>query len=192
MPTCRFCSISAIVISPSDLPAAQLVRQSAELGIVADLRARSARGFLLQGPTQAESVLQAAAELLADTVVERYRVFAVGPSDVEPSNGRAASLVVHVLPKPGVMDSAAESVRRASKVPIVLLTARGMPEDRIRGLSIGADDYVAKPFEPRELLLRIASILRRAKPATAPPAGADPSEDPTLTAAPLADRHPPR
>jgi two-component system phosphate regulon response regulator OmpR len=57
--------------------------------------------------------------------------------------------------------SLAESVRRSSKVPIVLLTARGMPEDRIRGLSIGADDYVPKPFEPAELALRINAILRR-------------------------------
>lgn len=57
--------------------------------------------------------------------------------------------------------SLAESVRRGSKVPIILLTARGMPEDRIRGLSIGADDYVAKPFEPAELTLRINAILRR-------------------------------
>jgi two-component system phosphate regulon response regulator OmpR len=46
-------------------------------------------------------------------------------------------------------------------VPIVLLTARGMPEDRIRGLQIGADDYVPKPFEPAELTLRINAILRR-------------------------------
>src|SRR5690242_18931989 len=57
--------------------------------------------------------------------------------------------------------SLAESVRKASKVPIVLLTARGLAEDRIRGLSIGADDYVAKPFEPAELALRINAILRR-------------------------------
>lgn len=57
--------------------------------------------------------------------------------------------------------SLAESVRRNSKVPIILLTARGMPEDRIKGLSIGADDYVAKPFEPAELTLRINAILRR-------------------------------
>ncbi|MFT3727648.1 MAG: response regulator transcription factor [Terricaulis sp.] len=57
--------------------------------------------------------------------------------------------------------SLAESVRKTSRVPIVLLTARGMPEDRIRGLSIGADDYVAKPFEPAELALRINAILRR-------------------------------
>lgn len=56
----------------------------------------------------------------------------------------------------------AQSVRKNSNVPIVLLTARGMPEDRIKGLSIGADDYVAKPFEPAELTLRINAILRRA------------------------------
>lgn len=52
-------------------------------------------------------------------------------------------------------------LRRDFSVPILLLTARGEPEDRIRGLESGADDYLVKPFEPRELLLRIASILRR-------------------------------
>lgn len=57
--------------------------------------------------------------------------------------------------------SLAESVRKNSSVPIVLLTARGMAEDRIKGLQIGADDYVAKPFEPAELALRINAILRR-------------------------------
>ncbi len=57
--------------------------------------------------------------------------------------------------------SLAEFVRRGSSVPIVLLTARGMAEDRIKGLSIGADDYVPKPFEPAELVLRINAILRR-------------------------------
>jgi two-component system phosphate regulon response regulator OmpR len=54
------------------------------------------------------------------------------------------------------------NLRRESSVPILLLTARGQPDDRIAGLEAGADDYLAKPFEPRELLLRISSILRRA------------------------------
>ena len=54
-----------------------------------------------------------------------------------------------------------ESLRRQSRVPILLLTAMGEPEDRIVGLEHGADDYLVKPFEPRELLLRIGSILRR-------------------------------
>ncbi|HAF79649.1 MAG TPA: DNA-binding response regulator, partial [Brevundimonas sp.] len=48
-----------------------------------------------------------------------------------------------------------------SKTPVLLLTARGDPEDRIEGLSRGADDYMSKPFEPRELALRIDAILRR-------------------------------
>ena len=59
------------------------------------------------------------------------------------------------------------AVRERSETPILLLTARGEAEDRIRGLSLGADDYLAKPFEPEELVLRIHSILRRARPALA-------------------------
>jgi two-component system, OmpR family, phosphate regulon response regulator OmpR len=57
-----------------------------------------------------------------------------------------------------------EKIRAASNVPILLLTARGLPEDRIEGLERGADDYLSKPFEPRELLLRITALLRRAHP----------------------------
>src|SRR5579863_7135043 len=50
------------------------------------------------------------------------------------------------------------------RTPILILTARGLPDDRIEGLSLGADDYLAKPFEPQELVLRIEAILRRAGP----------------------------
>ena len=53
------------------------------------------------------------------------------------------------------------SLRETSATPVLLLTARGETEDRIRGLEAGADDYLVKPFEPRELLLRINAILRR-------------------------------
>ena len=56
-----------------------------------------------------------------------------------------------------------------SSVPILMLTARDAAESRIRGLEIGADDYLSKPFEPRELSLRIANILKRAQPAPSPP-----------------------
>jgi two-component system, OmpR family, phosphate regulon response regulator PhoB len=52
-------------------------------------------------------------------------------------------------------------------VPIIMLTARGEESDRIRGLETGADDYVTKPFSPRELLARVAAVLRRVRPALA-------------------------
>jgi two-component system phosphate regulon response regulator OmpR len=63
-----------------------------------------------------------------------------------------------------------ESLRRnqAQPVPILLLTARSAPEDRIAGFEAGADDYLGKPFEPRELVLRIRALLRRAPPPPPP------------------------
>jgi len=57
------------------------------------------------------------------------------------------------------------SLRQTSAVPILMLTAMGESDDRINGLEQGADDYLPKPFEPRELLLRIHNILKRAQPA---------------------------
>ena len=62
----------------------------------------------------------------------------------------------------------AKSLRETSAVPILMLTAKAETESRITGLEIGADDYMPKPFEPRELSLRIASILRRTIVAPAP------------------------
>jgi two-component system phosphate regulon response regulator PhoB len=56
---------------------------------------------------------------------------------------------------------------RTANVPIIMLTARGEESDRIRGLDTGADDYVTKPFSPRELLSRVAAVLRRVRPALA-------------------------
>src|SRR3712207_3759960 len=61
------------------------------------------------------------------------------------------------------------AIRRASSVPILMLTARGTEADRIVGLELGADDYVVKPFSGAEVIARIRAILRRAEPA---PAGA--------------------
>jgi two-component system, OmpR family, phosphate regulon response regulator OmpR len=60
-----------------------------------------------------------------------------------------------------------KSVRGTSSVPVLILTAKGEAEDRIKGLECGADDYLAKPFEPRELLLRVSALLRRAAPPAA-------------------------
>ncbi|WP_126173989.1 phosphate regulon transcriptional regulator PhoB [Altericroceibacterium xinjiangense] len=57
--------------------------------------------------------------------------------------------------------------KRTAHVPIVMLTAREAEDDRVRGLETGADDYITKPFSPRELLARVAAVLRRVRPALA-------------------------
>jgi two-component system, OmpR family, phosphate regulon response regulator OmpR len=62
------------------------------------------------------------------------------------------------------------AIRAGSTVPVLMLTARDEKESRIKGLELGADDYLAKPFEPRELSLRIANILKRAQPPAPAPA----------------------
>ncbi len=68
-----------------------------------------------------------------------------------------------MMPGQNGYDFAAE-LRKTSDVPILMLTAKGEPEDRIEGLEQGVDDYLSKPFEPRELLLRIGSVMRRTLP----------------------------
>lgn len=60
-------------------------------------------------------------------------------------------------------------LRRLRDIPVIFLTARDAEADRVLGLEIGADDYVAKPFSPRELVARVRAVLRRAQPASASP-----------------------
>ncbi|WP_441248479.1 response regulator transcription factor [Kitasatospora sp. McL0602] len=62
------------------------------------------------------------------------------------------------------------ATEHGATLPVVMLTAKGDEADRILGLELGADDYVTKPFSPRELVLRVQSVLRRARAATPPPA----------------------
>jgi two-component system phosphate regulon response regulator OmpR len=86
--------------------------------------------------------------------------------DASDARGKLTSftfdLIVLDLMMPGESGlSLAADLRRRSGVPILMLTAMGEPEDRIAGLEQGADDYMVKPFEPRELLLRLGNILRR-------------------------------
>ena len=61
--------------------------------------------------------------------------------------------------------SACREIRRFSQVPLLMLSARGEEYDRIHGFELGVDDYVVKPFSPRELMMRVAAILKRAAPA---------------------------
>ena len=65
-----------------------------------------------------------------------------------------------------------KAIRRTRSTPVILLTARTAEIDRVLGLEIGADDYVAKPFSPRELAARVKAVLRRSRPATDKPAEA--------------------
>ncbi|MFG1404291.1 response regulator [Xanthobacter sediminis] len=88
---------------------------------------------------------------------EMREILAAGPVD----------LIILDIMLPGIsgLDLCRE-IRRTSEVPIIMLTARGSDVDRIVGLELGADDYLAKPFNPRELLARIHAVLRRMRPAS--------------------------
>ena len=78
----------------------------------------------------------------------------------------APDLVVLDLGLPDVPgETVARELRATSPTPILMLTAKSSEEDRIRGLELGADDYVTKPFSPREVVLRVLAILRRGTPA---------------------------
>jgi len=60
-------------------------------------------------------------------------------------------------------------IREVSSVPVIMLTAKGEEDDRVRGLELGADDYVTKPFSPRELVSRVRAVLRRAESVSSGP-----------------------
>src|SRR5512146_679735 len=91
-----------------------------------------------------------------------------GAEAITMATQSAPDLVVLDLGLPDIPgETVAAELRAMSAVPIVMLTARAAEEDRIRGLELGADDYVTKPFSPRELVLRVQAILRRGGPAAA-------------------------
>jgi DNA-binding response OmpR family regulator len=91
-----------------------------------------------------------------------------GPSGLDRALQGAPDLVLLDLMLPGLDGvEICRRLRAARAVPIIVLTARGQESDRVRGLELGADDYVVKPFSPRELMARVKSVLRRARqPAT--------------------------
>ncbi|HEX7968825.1 MAG TPA: response regulator [Stellaceae bacterium] len=94
-----------------------------------------------------------------------FRVTTAG--DAAEARAKLASLTFDLLVLDVMMPGEdgfafTHSLRSGSRIPILLLTAMAEPEDRINGLERGADDYLAKPFEPRELVLRIRNVLQRA------------------------------
>ncbi|PAD23139.1 response regulator transcription factor [Terribacillus saccharophilus] len=91
----------------------------------------------------------------AKTVAEALRIFDV----IEPE-----IVILDVMLPDGNGYDLVRSIHRKSKIPIIFLTAKGEDNDRLRGLSLGADDYIVKPFLPQELILRLEGILRRVYP----------------------------
>jgi DNA-binding response OmpR family regulator len=90
-----------------------------------------------------------------------------GAEAISMAAAATPDLVVLDLGLPDVPgETVARELRAAAPVPILMLTAKSTEEDRIRGLELGADDYVTKPFSPRELVLRVQAILRRGAPVT--------------------------
>jgi DNA-binding response OmpR family regulator len=93
-----------------------------------------------------------------DVVVAR-----TGPAAVSSARADRPDLIVLDLGLPGIDGwDVTKSIRSRSSVPIIMLTARSEETDRIIGLELGADDYVVKPFSPRELVARVKAVLRRA------------------------------
>jgi DNA-binding response OmpR family regulator len=89
-----------------------------------------------------------------------------GAEAITMAAGAAPDLVVLDLRLPDVPgETVARELRGVAATPILMLTAKTTEDDRVRGLELGADDYVTKPFSPRELVLRVQAILRRGGPA---------------------------
>jgi len=89
-----------------------------------------------------------------------------GPKGLELAKRHSPDLVILDLMLPG-MDGweLCRRLRRHADIPVIMLTARGEEIDRVAGLTLGADDYVVKPFSPRELVARVQAVLRRMRPA---------------------------
>ena len=110
-------------------------------------------------------------ELLAESLnTEGFAIEAVhnGPRGLERALAQEHALVILDLMLPGMGGlDVLRRIRARSQVPVLILTARGEDVERIFGLEIGADDYLPKPFNPRELIARMRAILRRTARATA-------------------------
>ena len=123
------------------------------------------------GTDQKATVLVVEDEQIVRQVVVTY-LRQEGHPTLEAADGRTAleliersepGLIVLDLMLPGIGGlELCRTIRARSDTPVIMLTARGEEADRIIGLDLGADDYVTKPFSPRELVARVRSVLRRA------------------------------
>ncbi|HEY3109970.1 MAG TPA: response regulator transcription factor [Chloroflexota bacterium] len=127
-----------------------------------------------------ERILVVDDEPIVTEVVERYlvregyRVTVVrdGRAAIQAAAREAPDLIVLDLMLPGVDGlEVCRTIRAESKVPIIILSAKDEESDKILGLGLGADDYLAKPFSPRELVARVQAVLRRTR--SAPPEPGD-------------------
>jgi two-component system response regulator CpxR len=82
--------------------------------------------------------------------------------------GRHAVVILDIMLPDGDGRQVLRRIRNASEIPVIMLTARGDDKDRIHGLEAGADDYLPKPFNPRELVARLRAVLKRRRPAAMP------------------------
>src|ERR671928_8474 len=115
--------------------------------------------LMVEGET---SITETPAEALDREGVDT-RVAGTGADAIEQANEEMPDLVLlDVMLPDGSGYDVARTLRESSKVPIIMLTARGEETDRIVGLELGADDYIVKPFSAREVAARIRAVLRRA------------------------------
>jgi len=127
--------------------------------------ARRPTVLVVEDEPQVSDVLRAYLERDGFHVVSTDR----GAEAIEVVRNQAPDLVILDLRLPDVPgEFVATEVRRHGPVPLVMLTAKAAERDRIRGLQLGADDYVTKPFSPSEVVLRVRAVLRRGGPASVP------------------------
>ena len=99
-------------------------------------------------------------------VVEAYR----GLDAIQKMRDSMPDLILLDVMMPDIDGfEALQMIREISSVPVIMLTAKGEEEDKVRGLELGADDYITKPFSPRELTSRVKAVMRRAEMGTASP-----------------------
>ena len=105
-------------------------------------------------------------------IIKKYAVFEGYETDeatdgmdaVEKCRGNDYDLIIMDIMMPFLDGfSAAKEIRRSKDIPVIMLSARGEEYDKIHGFEVGADDYVVKPFSPKELMMRVSAVINRTK-----------------------------